>query len=63
MTIKMSNNTAKLLDCAITVYINQLTDLYCNEEDLIQKDRYEECIFELEAVAAEIGRYLDVSGE
>lgn len=59
MTIKISNNTARLLECAIAQYNKLLTDRWVNEEDQKEKDRIEECIFELEAVDMLICEQLD----
>ena len=59
MTIKISNNTARLLQCAIAEYNKSLTDKWVNEEDQKEKDRIEECIFELEAVDMVISEHLD----
>ena len=59
MTIKVSNNVARLIDCAITDYITHLTDMYVQETDPDKKDRLEECIFELDNVKDDIGGVLN----
>lgn len=61
MTIKISNNTARLLLCAIVEYNTSLTDRWLKEEDQEIKDRTEECIFELEALYRQIDDKMEVN--